>query len=1160
MDVGCLAAVGALLLVLGIATLLFEQMRRKRSNTPYLFPDRTTALIEEDPDATPMQPRSAFPRSTLSSTGPRHTLPGRIFISKIRTLGSGQPRPANSPAITGGSGRQSAKVPRMGRGVIAFALISLMVFAVAVSLATTSQPQASPRSGVVVGIARFESTAPESSIKETLGNDILSSATAAGKADVAVRVAKANPLTQEQAEAERARLGADFLWWGEVGPSGAITASIAFAPGFSPGQQTWQRYTEMDTDALIFPQAARVYLVPEAGTDPLVPLTLALVYLRAGDYSAAATAAYGARATLDEGNGSGEIARFVEATANVAAGQPGKAVPLFEQIDATGTSWPEVLVNLGIARLRMSDWEGARAAAERAIASRDSSDLVLARANLVRARARYRSGGEFTQAISDVDEAMRLDPAYALARLDKAEVLYRQSQPDAARAEIESLLARTPDAAPAYRLMGLVRLMLAQPDDAQGALGNAARLYSEWVSALRSEEGRAQLAGDAVRAEIATEGILALNRELAGVYLYQGMAWADKARSEPPESFLGGVWRNIRGEPTLYERAISKLQEAARLDPRRADIPVQLGSVYVQMGDTGKGAQALSTARQIDPTAPEPYLALARLQEAQRNLPEAIKTITELAANTQKYYPAYEELYRLYASAGDLQSANASLQQALQFAAQVPGDHLWRGKFLRLLGNPGEAEAEFRAALADPGLWEAHANLGELLQQANRHPEALAEFKQALAVQPNDPHALLGAARLLVLAGEVAEAETLFGRLTGIAPQNADGHIAYSQLLLSKGDIQGAIEQARQAVGADPSRDDAHFFLGLALEAQQNWVSAIEQFQATVERNPSHFEALIRLSRALFFDDRYSEVITIAQAAIDLRGNDPQPYRWKAAAQFELGNRADALTSLGTSLQVYPQYVEALALASKVYAAQGDFTSALDLAARATQADPHNPSGLLAAGEAYLGQGNASDAITVFESALATGLQQPAALTGKGRAYLLAGDHAKATKFFSDALALDANFAEAYLYGGDAYAQLGNWDEALRLYSRAVQLRPRWAEALYSQGKGLLQRGDTAGALAAFEKATASVPNFAEAWAGRGIAYRNKGQHRDAIAALLQATEINPGYADAWLSLGLTYEELGNRADALQAFTQALNTATSPATRQQAESGLQRVK
>lgn len=1157
MELGCLAAIGVLLLVMGGGTLLYERTRLSQGKRPLHFPDLTTTLIPEgdDPDATPVQPKRLFLHARTPSP-PGHSRIERIQSKIRRFTRAGRPKAAPA-ALMRQAGTNSSR-----RGVLTFAALSTLLFALAViaALATTAGPQSTTKNGVLVAIARFSGTSPENGLEDRLASDILQVAAASRRTDLVVTLPQAMPTTPEQAEAERARLKADFLWWGDVGPTGAITATLAFAPGFVVGQESWQRHTDPDTAAAIFPSTARVYLTAGVGTDPLVPLTLALAHLRAGDYQAAAIAAYGAQATLDEGNGSGQIARFVEAAANLAGGQPDKAVSLYGQMEKAGEPWPEAMVNRGLAYLKLSQWSESRSDADQAIASRASSDQVLARANLVRARSRYRRGVELTQAVSDLDEALRLDPDYALAHLDKAEVLYRQSQPDAARSELEVALARVPDTAPAYRLMGLVRLMLGQPDDAQSALSNAARLYSDWINALRSEEGRAQVAGDAARAEVATEGILALNRELAGVYLYEGMALADKARKEPDESFLGGVWRNIRGEPTLYEKAISQMQEAARLDPRRADIPVQMSSVYLQMGDTGAGAQALATARQLDPTAPEPYMALARLQEAQRNIPEAIKTLSELTTNSQRYYAGYEELYKLYRSMGDMQSANSSLQSALQFAAQSPADHLWRGKFLRTLGSTAEAEGELRAALVDPDLWEAHVHLGEILQAANRRPEALAEFQQALAVQPQDARALMGAAQLLVLAGQLAEAETLFARLTSVVPQDVNGHIAYSQLLFSKGDIQGAIEQGKEAVAADASRDDAHFYLGLAYEAQSDWPHAIEQLRATIERNPAHFEALIRLGRALYFDDRYADVMQVAQTAINLRGDDAQPYRWKAAAQLALGDRAGALASLSSSLQIYPQYVEALALASKIYATQGDFTSALDLAARATQADPRNPSGLLAAGEAYLQQGSSSEADKAFENALATGLQKAEALTGKGRAAYLAGDFPKAVKLYADALALDPTFAEASLYAGDTYAQLGNWDEALRQYSRAAQVRPRWALASYSQGKAFLQRGDTSSALLAFERAIASVPNYADAWAARGITYRSRGQQRDAIAALQQATKLSPGYADAWLSLGLTYEELGDRAQAVQAFTHAINTASSPATRQQAESGLQRVK
>src|SRR5439155_22022395 len=109
----------------------------------------------------------------------------------------------------------------------------------------------------------------------------------------------------------------------------------------------------------------------------------------------------------------------------------------------------------------------------------------------------------------------------------------------------------------------------------------------------------AQVLGDAFGARAATEGILLLNKELAGVKLYQGMALADQARQEPPEGFLGGLWRKLRGQPTTNERALSVMQEAYSLDKQRPDIPLQMGNVYAQMGDPAKAAELLKQAQQM---------------------------------------------------------------------------------------------------------------------------------------------------------------------------------------------------------------------------------------------------------------------------------------------------------------------------------------------------------------------------------------------------------------------------------------------------------------------------------------------------------------------------------------------------------------------------------
>src|SRR5439155_7927954 len=221
--------------------------------------------------------------------------------------------------------------------------------------------------------------------------------------------------------------------------------------------------------------------------------------------------------------------------------------------------------------------------------------------------------------LAELDQARQLEPALPAARLAKAAIFYRNSQPDQARAELEAILKVSPDAASARTQLALVWLMLGKPDEAQKQIEQAASLYTGWLADLRADEAKAQVTGDGVRAQSAAAGIQLLNRELASVYLYRGMALADQAGKEPAESFLGGLWRRVRGQPTTYERALAAVQDAYNLDKRRPDILLQMGTVYTRMGDTGRAAQALQQAQDMAPTSPEPYMALAQLQDSQGN-------------------------------------------------------------------------------------------------------------------------------------------------------------------------------------------------------------------------------------------------------------------------------------------------------------------------------------------------------------------------------------------------------------------------------------------------------------------------------------------------------------------------------------------------------------
>ncbi|HUP28334.1 MAG TPA: tetratricopeptide repeat protein, partial [Chloroflexia bacterium] len=874
---------------------------------------------------------------------------------------------------------------------------------------------------------------------------------------------------------------------------------------------------------------------------------------------AAARSAGGASASLVAAGTPSGAAALIEGTARMCSGDYAAGLEAINRIKGEGTFPAEGQVNEADALLETGDLLGARAAADRILADRGVEDLPRSGAYLVRARARYQQG-DLTGAVADFTESTRLNPDHSQARLDKAEALYRLSEAEDARNELQGVLARSPDAAPAHRLLGLVRLMLAQPDEALKPLGRASEIYSGWITSLRADEASAQAVHDLSAAQHATDGIIQLNRELAGVRLYEGMAWSDIAAKEPPESFLAGVWRHLRGEPSSYERALDKMKEAARLDPRRGDVPLQLGNVYMRIGDAANAANWLQQARTSDPSAPEPFYALAKLKESTGLPREAISVLNTLIETAPRSYKAYEELNRIYTASGDVQSARAALEQALRVAPQSAEDHLWRGRFLSALGSTGDAVAELQAAAADPQLWEAHLRLGEIFAQSGRGPDALVEFNHVLEAQPNNPTALLGAGRQMVLAGQVSEAEKLFSRLTALSPGDADGHVAYLQLLLSKGDATRALEEGKQAVRAAGDRADTHFYLGQAWEASDNWDEATKEYITATQRDPGLFDAFIRLARSLIHSDRYTESIEASKSAMALRPDDPQPYRWKAEAEMHLMSYEASVSSVATALNLNPNYADALAIGARAQALLGRDAEARNLAERAVQTEPQNAAGRFALGEVHLHAGRYQDADQVYRAVLQGNARSAEALTGVGRAQKGLGNPQEALKLFRDAVEGDATFAAAHLEAGHIYAETGQWGEAFSQYRRAAELRPRWPVALYYLGRAYLQKKDIANAYTTLTKAVEYSPNYVDAWFYLGLSDRERSHPAEAAQAFQRATQLNGTYSAAWLYLGLTYEESGNAPAAADAFGMARDTSTDSQTRDQAEQGLQRVK
>lgn len=163
----------------------------------------------------------------------------------------------------------------------------------------------------------------------------------------------------------------------------------------------------------------------------------------------------------------------------------------------------------------------------------------------------------------------------------------------------------------------------------------------------------------------------------------------------------------------------------------------------------------------------------------------------------------------------------------------LPKDGSSSGEDPRMVLQEAWARHEVEKA---PSIFEAHYNLGEMLQRRGEMDEAIVQFQAATSIRPNDPVA-----------------------------NNALGGA-----LLAKGDVDGAVRRFQSSIAAQPEYFDAHYNLGNALASQENFQGAAEQFGEAVQIQPDDVNAQTNLATALVQLGRLTEAKAHYETALKI--------------------------------------------------------------------------------------------------------------------------------------------------------------------------------------------------------------------------------------------------------------------------------------------------
>jgi tetratricopeptide (TPR) repeat protein len=298
-----------------------------------------------------------------------------------------------------------------------------------------------------------------------------------------------------------------------------------------------------------------------------------------------------------------------------------------------------------------------------------------------------------------------------------------------------------------------------------------------------------------------------------------------------------------------YAQAAQEFRAALRLQPKLWNAEAFLGMSELRLGHTKEAQPLLDGAYRhvLDPRIRGRVgTDLITLAYQSNNLDKAVDILRDLEKASPND-PA--TLYTAYRTYSDLAAQHLSKLEAT--APESAEMHEVLGQLSASQDDFPQAIAQYRKALElDPGLPAIHFALGQMiLANSAEEParqEAESELKLALASDPANAECEYLLGEIEWLRSKPKEALGHYQKALLLRPGYVDAQIAAGKSLARLGDADGALKYLSEAVAADPQSEATHYQLSQIyrkLGRTQDAERESATFQKLRESQP-HFRAL----------------------------------------------------------------------------------------------------------------------------------------------------------------------------------------------------------------------------------------------------------------------------------------------------------------------------
>jgi tetratricopeptide (TPR) repeat protein len=389
-------------------------------------------------------------------------------------------------------------------------------------------------------------------------------------------------------------------------------------------------------------------------------------------------------------------------------------------------------------------------------------------------------------------------------------------------------------------------------------------------------------------------------------------------------------------------------------------------------------------------------------------IPEALLKAAA-AARQQRFHDAETELHEVLNSetaAADATSGNPAS------AGQISALHFALGVMYRQQEKWDEAYDELtQATQIMPDLAENHAALAYLFYRLDDGPNAIAEARTALSIDPRDAEAY---------------------QFLGLG-------------LYSSGQYQAAVHAYSESLAREGSDDkdnaDTFYDMGIALHADGNLPRAMAAYHEAIRLRPAFWEAHANLGLILHEEGsldeavaQYREAKRLAPGEASIRNNLGNTY-------CDQGNFDAAITELRTLYRDHPEWQQGHACLASAYMAKKNYGAAVDELRLALQLNPTGSAEHRVLGQVLLLDNQPEEALRELRLAVSLNPDSDLAHHLLGTALFQQDQLPAAEREFREALRVNASADNHYSLAA-CLMTMDRYEEALAELEMASRLDP----------------------------------------------------------------------------------------------------------------------